>query len=174
MGRVEQPLSDEVASYTDLLTAAWKREYFEIQLAAAVVRAQRRRELLALVLVDVDQLQEHNDVHGQSQLDGSIGWLAWKISEVVDGRGPIGRLTGGSFGVFLPSWGAPRALQLAQMLRRAVASTCHSSRFGDYRLTISVGVAALRRGEPWGNLIEAAERACLKAKQGGRDTVVSR
>jgi PleD family two-component response regulator len=55
-----------------------------------------------------------------------------------------------------------------------VAATPHASRFGDYYLTVSVGVATLRRGEPWGNLIEAAERACLKAKQGGRDTVVSR
>ncbi len=164
----------DVAAYTDLLTGAWKKEYFELQLARAVARAQRLRDSLSLVLVDVDQLQEHNDVHGANQLDDSIGWLATKISEVVDGKGPIGRLGGGSFAVYLPDFGQDRALRLAQRLRRAVASACHSSSFGEYRLTISLGVATLKRGEPWGNLIEAAERACLKAKQGGRDTVVLR
>ncbi len=169
----EQVVSD-VAAYTDLLTGAWKREYFELQLARAVATAQRLRQSLSLVMVDVDQLQEHNDVHGPIQLDDSIGWLAMKISDVVDGRGPIGRLGGGSFAVYLPTIGETRALQLAQSLRRAVASTSHCSNLGEYRLTISLGVATLRRGEPWGNLIEAAERACLKAKQGGRDAVVSR
>ncbi|HEX9508574.1 MAG TPA: GGDEF domain-containing protein [Myxococcales bacterium] len=164
----------DVAHYIDLLTGAWKKEYFELQLARAVARAQRLRDPLSLVLVDVDQLQEHNDVHGATQLDDSIGWLATKIAEVVDGRGPIGRSGGGSFGTYLPTFTEDRALRLAQRLRRTVAATPHASPFGDYHLTVSVGVATLRRGEPWGNLIEAAERACLKAKQGGRDTVVSR
>jgi len=66
-------LSD-VAAYTDLLTGAWKKEYFELQLARAVARAQRLRDPLSLLLVDVDQLQEHNDVHGATQLDDAIGW----------------------------------------------------------------------------------------------------
>jgi len=166
-------LSD-VAAYTDLLTGAWKKEYFELQLARAVARAQRLRDPLSLMLVDVDQLQEHNDVHGATHLDDAIGWLASKISEVVDGRGPIGRLGGGSFGVYLPAFSEERALRLAQRMRRAVAATRHSSDSGVYHLTVSLGLATLRRGEPWGNLVEAAERACLKAKQGGRDSVVSR
>ncbi len=164
----------DVAAYTDLLTGAWKKEHFELQLARAVSQAQRVREPLSLVVVDVDQLQEHNDVHGAIQLDNSIGWLATKISDVVDGRGPIGRVGGGSFAVYLPAFTEELALRLAQRLRRSVAATPHESDFGAYRLTISVGVATLRRGEPWGNLVEAAERACLKAKQGGRDTVAAR
>ena len=41
-------------------------------------------------------------------------------------------------------------------------------------LTVSVGVAGLKRNEPWGNLFEAAEDACRKAKQGGRDRTVHR
>jgi diguanylate cyclase (GGDEF)-like protein len=166
-------LSD-VVGYIDLLTGAWKKGHFELHLARAVAKAQRLGEPLSLLLVDVDQLQEHNDVHGATQLDDSIGWLATKISDVVNGRGPIGRVGGGSFAVFLPGFSELRALRLAQRMRRAVAATPHASDSGDYRLTVSVGVATLRRGEPWGNLLEAAERACLKAKQGGRDTVAAR
>ena len=163
-----------VAPHTDLLTGAWKKDYFESRLARAVSQAQRLRIPLALVHMDLDQLQEHNDLHGQSQMDRSLGWLAAKLSEVVDGRGPIGRLDGGSFGVYLRSYSLQPALSLAEMIRRAASGTVHHSAFGDYRLTVSVGVAALRRGEPWGNFVEAAEGACRKAKQGGRDGVACR
>ena len=34
--------------------------------------------------------------------------------------------------------------------------------------------ASICSGEPFGNLLEAAEAACLKAKQGGRDAAVAR
>jgi diguanylate cyclase len=163
-----------VAPHTDLLTGAWKKDYFESRLARAVSQAQQLRIPLTLVHMDVDQLQEHNDLHGQSQMDCSLGWLASMLSEVVDGRGPIGRLDGGSFGVFLRACPLQLALRLAERIRRAASDTVHHTPFGDYRLTVSVGVAALRRGEPWGNFVEAAEGACRKAKQGGRDGVACR
>ncbi len=163
----------EVARQIDLLTAAWKRRYFEVQLARAVAKAQRLRHSLALIHVDADELQQHNDVHGQASVDSAISWLAAKMANVVDGRGPIGRLDGGAFATFLP-FTLERAMRLADRIRRMVPQTAHSSPFGDYRITVSVGVAALRRGEPWGNLFEAAEDACRKAKQGGRDGVVHR
>lgn len=165
---------NELAPQIDLLTAAWKRRYFEVQLARSVSEAQRLRHQLALIHVDADDMQEHNDVHGQDAVDGAISWLAAKIGDIVDGRGPIGRLSGGAFATYLPSFTLDRAVRIAERIRRAVPQTAHASAFGDYRLTISVGVAALRRGEPWGNLLEAAEIACRKAKQGGRDGVVHR
>lgn len=163
----------ELAPQIDLLTAAWKRRYFLVQLARAVAEAQRFRQPLALIHLDVDDLQEHNDVHGQASVDGALSWLAARMANVLDGRGPIGRLEGGAFATFLPFALEP-ALKMAERLRRTVPQTRHASAFGDYHLTISAGVAALRRGEPWGNLFEAAENACRKAKQGGRDGVVHR
>jgi diguanylate cyclase (GGDEF)-like protein len=164
----------EVAPQIDLLTAAWKQRYFLGQLARAVAGAQRQRQPLALIHVDVDDLQEQNDQHGQASLDEALSWLASRMANVMDGRGPIGRLEGGAFATFLPAFTLEPAVRLAEQLRRMVPRTAHASPFGDYRLTISVGVAALRRSEPWGNLLEAAENACRKAKQGGRDVVVHR
>jgi diguanylate cyclase (GGDEF)-like protein len=163
-----------VAPYIDLLTGAWKKDYFELRLARAVSQAQRSRLPLALVHLDVDELQEHNDLHGQPKLDQALGWLAAQLSAVVDGRGPIARLAGGAFAVYLRSCSRSSALHLAERIRGAVARAVHHSELGNYRLTISVGIATLRRGEPWGNFVEAAEEACRKAKQGGRDGVACR
>jgi diguanylate cyclase (GGDEF)-like protein len=113
-------------------------------------------------------------VQGAAAVDGALAWIASQISEVVDGQGPIGRLEGGAFAVYLPNYTLPRALRLAEQVRDRISRTRHDSSFRGHRLTVSVGVAALRPGEPCGNLLEAAEQACRKAKQGGRDAIAQR
>jgi diguanylate cyclase (GGDEF)-like protein len=164
----------EVAQNIDLLTGAWNRERFEAEFARVVSDSQRRRLPLGLIRIDVDNLQELNDLHGKDRMDGCLAWLAERISAIVDGRGPISRIGGDDFAVFLTGCSLEDALRMAERLRRSVPTTLHASAFGDFRVTISVGVAVNRRGEPWGNLLDAAEQACVRAKQGGRDAVVSR
>jgi diguanylate cyclase (GGDEF)-like protein len=167
-------VSGEFAPWVDLHTGAYVRTHFEGLLADAVRRAHRERTPLVLLRLDVDDLQEHNDLHGQGSLDTSLSWLAVKVSQVVNGRGPLGRLGGDDFVLLLAGVPLPDALRMAEEVRRAAARTLHASPFGDYRLTLSVGVAALRPSEPWGNLLDAAERALVRAKQAGRDTVALR
>jgi diguanylate cyclase (GGDEF)-like protein len=160
--------------HIDLLTGAWDKEQFEARFARACSEAQRARESLALVRIDVDNMSELNDLHGRDKMDAALAWLAEKVSQLADGRGPIGRLGGDDFALFLRDCTLEEALRLAERIRRTVPTTLHASAFGDFRLTVSVGVAVNKRGEPWGNLLEAAEQACIRAKQGGRDAVVSR
>ncbi len=164
----------ELAREVDLLTGAWKRERFEVELSKAVAETRKAQRPLALLWIDIDDLQEHNDLHGRASMDAVLGWLAEQLSGIIDGQGPICRVGGDEFGVFVRNCSVERALRLAQRIRRTVPSTAHRSELGEFRLTVSVGVAALRRGEPWGNLVEAAEGACRRAKQGGRDAVVGR
>jgi diguanylate cyclase (GGDEF)-like protein len=164
----------QVARHIDLLTGAWDKERFEAEFARVVSDSQRRRLPLAVVRIDVDNMQELNDLHGRDRMDGCLAWLAERIAAVTDGRGPIARIGGDDFAVYLPGCSLEDALRLAERLRRSVPTTLHASAFGDFRLTVSVGVAVNKRGEPWGNLLDAAEQACLRAKQGGRDAVASR
>jgi diguanylate cyclase (GGDEF)-like protein len=167
-------VSDVIAPYLDLLTGAWQREHFERSLALAVRRARAEHTALALLWFDVDDLQEHNDLHGRDTLDCALSWLAQQISLTLDGAGPIGRVSGDEFAAFLPGVRPDRALRFSEQIRKRVPRTLHSSAFGDYRLTLSVGLASLRKAEPWGNLLDAAEEACRRAKVGGRDLVVAR
>ena len=164
----------DVAPQLDLSTGAWKREYFEAQLARAVAASHRSKLPMAMIQLDVDDLQEHNDVHGTEPLDSSLSEIAQQLSQVLNGRGPIARLSGGAFATYLPGFTLDHALSVAEDIRRSIPVTEHSSPTGKYRLTVSLGVAALRPAEPWGNLMEAAEIACRKAKQGGKDTIVHR
>jgi diguanylate cyclase (GGDEF)-like protein len=158
----------------DIETGAYARPAFEFRFAQAVTRAHRARADLSLIHMDVDEVHERNELHGRAAVDIALGRLAQCASMVIDGRGPLGRTSGDEFSVFLCGVTLPVAMTLADQLRAAIAQQEHSSSNGAFRLTVSVGVAALRRGEPWGNLVDAAEEACLRAKQAGRNATVRR
>ncbi|HZJ53752.1 MAG TPA: GGDEF domain-containing protein [Myxococcaceae bacterium] len=152
----------------DLETGVYTRGAFERELDFAVQVARRAAQPCSLMVVDVDDFQALRDVRGDLAADSCLEALAQRISSESSGAGPIGRLGADTFGLLLPGWALPRACALADRLRGAArADRCVSA-------TVSVGVAALRPAEPWGNLLEAAETACIRAKQAGRDRSVHR
>jgi diguanylate cyclase (GGDEF)-like protein len=167
-------MSADIAVGVDLATGAFSRARFESELAKAVSEARRTHKPISVIYVDADDFQEHRDVHGEERSLELLSWLAQRLSLVVDGKGPVGRVDGDAFAVFLPGVALTEACALGEKLRVQVANTRQRGDAGSFRVTISAGVAALRRNEPWGNLLEAAESACRKAKQGGRDRMVRR
>lgn len=156
----------ELAKHIDPSTGAFLRPYFEGLLAEALKDASTARIPLTVLWADVDETQEANDEHGRATVDEALSQLAQDFSEVLDGRGPVGRMEGDAFAAFLFAVTADQGARLGETLRRRFAERG--------LLTVSVGVAALRPGEPYGNLLEAAEAACLQAKQGGRNRLVAR
>ncbi|MDQ3266748.1 MAG: GGDEF domain-containing protein [Myxococcota bacterium] len=163
-------MSDFVTG-VDLSTGAWTRQRFEEELGRAVSAAHRHHGPLSLLYVDVDELQEHNDLHGTDRGDEVISRVAELISREADGRGPIGRVDGGAFGLLLHPMAEREAVQLAERIRRNISARLATP---SSRVTVSVGVAQLKPCEPWGNLLDAAQQACTWAKQSGRNAVASR
>lgn len=153
-------------SEVDAQTGAYTRTYFERLVEEAARAAKKSNAPLSLLWVDVDELTEANDAHGRERADEALGALAQRLSSVLDGRGPIGRVLGGAFAALLPGVSVETALRLAEAVR-----TAQRDARGTVPLRVSCGVAALLPHEPFGNLLEAAERACIRAKQAGRDVV---
>jgi diguanylate cyclase (GGDEF)-like protein len=155
-------------------TGAYLRPYFESLLARAVADAHTARMPLTVLWVDADETQEGNDTHGREAMDVALSALVDELGEELDGRGPIGRMEGDAFAVSLYAVAPYMAERMAEGLRRRLAGRRFRSPAGAFQLTASVGVAGLRPGEPYGNLLEAAETTCSRAKQAGRDRVVTR
>lgn len=155
-------------------TGAYLRPYFESLLARAVADAHTARMPLTVLWVDADETQEGNDTHGREAMDVALSALVDELGEELDGRGPIGRMEGDAFAVSLYAVAPYMAERMAEGLRRRLAGRRFRSPAGAFQLTASVGVAGLRPGEPYGNLLEAAEATCGRAKQAGRDRVVTR
>jgi diguanylate cyclase (GGDEF)-like protein len=164
----------DLARWLDVSTGALRRAAFDARLAEAVRASRRAGSPLSVLWIDLDDLLEHNDLHGQEAIDGAIGSMVQSVADHLDGAGPIGRVTGGAFGVVLPGVDRRRAVELSRSLRAHVMGGAHPIGEDEVRFTVSVGVASLRASEPWGNLLEAAEEACIRAKQSGRNAVVAR
>jgi diguanylate cyclase (GGDEF)-like protein len=164
----------DVARHICPRTGAFLRPHFEELLAAARTDAHLARMPLTVLWVDVDETQEANDTHGREAVDAALSTLVDDVAAVLDGRGPVGRVEGDAFATFLFAVTPDAGERLGEAVRRRFSERTFHSEAGPFHLTVSVGVAALRPGEPYGNLLEAAEAACLQAKQGGRDGVVAR
>ncbi|XXF78766.1 GGDEF domain-containing protein [Myxococcaceae bacterium GXIMD 01537] len=164
----------ERAPHIDPTTGAFLRPHFEGLLAMAITDANASRLPLSVLWADVDETQEANDAHGREAVDEALAALASELSTVLDGRGPVGRVEGDAFATLLFAVTPDAAVRLANTLRERYAARGFPSASGPFHLTVSVGVVALRPGEPYGNLLDAAESACLQAKQGGRDRTVAR
>jgi diguanylate cyclase (GGDEF)-like protein len=157
------------AAGVDVHTGAFTRAHFERLVDEAVRATRASKAPLSLVWIDVDELTEANDAHGREAVDAALAELAERLAAVLDGKGPIGRVQGGAFAALLPGLSADAAVAVAERVRSE-----QSRGDGALRLCVSCGVAALVDGEPFGNLLEAAESACTRAKQSGRDAVAKR
>ncbi|WP_434384378.1 GGDEF domain-containing protein [Melittangium boletus] len=157
-----------------LQTGAYLRPHFEHLLARGVSDAHGTRMPLTLLWVDLDETQEGNDTHGREAMDVALGALVEEFAATLDGRGPIGRVEGDAFAASLYGVTADMGVRLAERVRRRFADRRFASEAGDFQGSVSVGVAMLRPHEPYGNLLDAAEAACIQAKQAGRGRVVAR
>ena len=158
----------------DELTAASSRRDFLVELDAAKLSADREALPFVLCLVDIDQLRNVNDRHGQDAGDAVLRELAERTSTAIAlaqwqaFRGLVARFDGDSLMVLLRGARLRDGEQLAEELRRSVAGRP----FVDgLRMTISLAVTAYRSGESVDALLARTEQTLHLAKQFGCDCV---
>jgi diguanylate cyclase len=163
-------------SLTDPLTLLANRKHFDDSIAGAIADARARGEQLSLLLTDVDHFKTFNDSYGHLTGDQVLRLVAMSVKQNVKGQDLAARYGGEEFAVVLPNTMLRSAITVAEHIRRAVMSKELMKRStGEHlgRVTISVGVAALREGDTVQTLIERADRCLYAAKRSGRNKVVS-
>lgn len=156
----------------DAATGLQTRAAFEQ--AVATVLAGRESALPdSIVYADIDQLHVINENFGMHVGDEVLS----KVADVVRRRVPLGalpaRMSGDRFAVYLPALAVDEASKVAEDLRAAVAELSHQRPDGLLKVTISVGVAAVKAEEKQAlsHAVATAEIACKAAKDRGRDRV---
>lgn len=158
----------------DTLTAAYNRRHFEETLDQELVRHERCRGDMALMLVDIDHFKSINDTYGHQAGDNVLCELVNLLHTRLRSVDYLARYGGEEFVVILPHTDADDAGLLAERLRRIVAG--HSFCCGNKRIpiTVSIGVAtcnnSLRLSAQ--DLFHAADMAMYQAKRRGRDQVI--
>ena len=162
-------------AFTDFLTGLKTRGFFEQQLELELKRAERKRQPLSLLMVDIDHFKRLNDNYGHhvgDQVLRDVSSLLMKDMREVD---TVARYGGEEFVLVLPETNGPGAQLVAERLRNAVEQSrffAGSARAVE-RLTISIGIAVCENEANYKrDLIDRADRALYAAKDVGRNRVV--
>jgi diguanylate cyclase len=163
-------------SLTDPLTSLANRKYFDDALVKAIADASAKGEPLALLMTDVDHFKRFNDTYGHLTGDHVLRLVAMSVRQNVKHQDIAARYGGEEFVVVLPNTILQAAATLGEYIRTAVMTKELKKRStGENlgRITVSIGVAALRPGETPQALIERADSCLYAAKRSGRNCVIS-
>jgi diguanylate cyclase (GGDEF)-like protein len=158
-------------AHVDELTGLLNRRALMEQLERAIAQAARQGGSLSILMLDMDAFKALNDRHGHLAGDVALRAVAAMVSGHCREVDRLGRYGGEELLLMLPGAGLDEAGLIAERIRRAIAAT--EVPFGDarLRLTASIGVATLCRGERMESLIARADAALYRAKNAGRNAV---
>ncbi len=165
-------------SQIDPLTGVANRRRLEEALDLEWRRLGRSGQPLSILLCDVDRFKDYNDSLGHLAGDRCLQRIAGLLRDSVQRAGDlVARYGGEEFLVVLSGTDAAGAVTLAEQARRQLAALEleHPSSPVAPVVTLSIGVASIvPTGEPApAPLIATADRALYRAKQEGRNRVVS-
>jgi diguanylate cyclase (GGDEF)-like protein len=163
-------------SRTDPLTGLFNLRQFWEDLHRELERARRYNHFCSLAMLDIDWFKQFNDRHGHLQGDEVLKQAAVIFREQIRNSDIAARYGGEEFVVIMPETGKELALLVGEKLRAAFAEHAFplADSQPDERLTISIGIATFPRDAATSReLVEMADRALYRAKEGGRNRIVA-
>ena len=155
----------------DPLTGVGNRRRSVRALAAALARAERSSEPVAVLAIDLDNFKRINDEFGHPVGDAVLQAFAAGLSEAVRGYDTVVRMGGEEFQVVCPGIDCVSAQSLAKRLRTAAPSWCAAPLPEGWEQTVSIGIAVYpMTSERSEDLLRKADEALYAAKRSGRNT----
>ncbi len=157
-------------AYHDALTQLPNRAAFNERFAAALARAERNGESLAVMCLDLDRLKETNDVFGHALGDELLRVVSRRLSAASDGAF-LARLGGDEFALIYEH---ARPAECAALAQRLLASVADQIEIENHKrqIGLSIGVAIFPNdGADAASLFSNADAALYRAKAEGRGSV---
>lgn len=167
MGRATR--GHRVAAITDPLTGALNRSALDARIP--VLEQQGVDRPIGLLVADLDRFKEINDEHGHDAGDAVLREAAERIRGALRAFDSFYRVGGEEFVVLLTDSDAAGSAEVAAR----VAAAFRSAPLAGVPVTVSIGVATAAAGDvfSYDALFARADAALYRAKQEGRDRVVS-
>lgn len=166
---------------TDFLTGFHNRRYLQSRLREELARAQRVRQFLVCLMIDVDHFKRINDQYGHLAGDAVLREVARRIDTEMRTSDTGARFGGDEFAIVLAQGSFDDGERVANRVLRAVNS--QPIKIGAQvteTVTLSIGVAAAAPGTDARDhkllaerLIAEADAALYRAKSGGRNRVAT-
>lgn len=173
IGRVFRHL-EEVENGRDPLTKVFNRRFLEVVIQNEITFALTHEKPFSLVILDIDHFKKINDRFGHLVGDEVLCFVAEIIAANVRANDFIFRYGGEKFLVVLTETTTTEALACAERIRRALAEQALTLSSNDkVTVTLSGGVTSFAGETNSRLLIHQADEALYKAKNSGRNRIVT-
>jgi diguanylate cyclase (GGDEF)-like protein/PAS domain S-box-containing protein len=172
-------------AFFDTLTQLPNRRLLDDRLRRAQAASKRSGHYAAVLFLDLDNFKPLNDTHGHSVGDLLLIEVARRLTRCVRATDTVARFGGDEFVVLLDGLdvdrekSAARAMAVAEKIRLTIgepysltAGPAGEPHVITHRCAASIGVVLFTATDALEDVLEAADRAMYRAKQGGRNLVV--
>ena len=166
----------ERLSVTDELTGLANRRRLTTELEREIQRSDRHARAFAVLMLDVDRFKHFNDTYGHPAGDAVLKRLARILRDSARGVDTVARYGGEEFLVILPETAAAGAALVAERIRTSTERDRFTPDGGsaEISVTVSIGYAVFpEHARTPETMIEAADQALYRSKEGGRNRVTS-
>ena len=170
-------------AFTDPLTGAWNRRYFDRFLTSAIEQSRLARRSLTIMVFDIDSFKHYNDTYGHGAGDEILIETVKLLQSVIRPSDRVCRVGGDEFAVIFYEPQGPREEgskpleSIYQIACRFQHQICNHSfpKLGAEALgtlTVSGGLASF----PWdghdgASLLEEADRCAMESKRQGKNAI---
>ena len=160
----------EHLAYHDALTGLPNRTLFEDRLAVTLAQARRKKQMAAVMFLDLDRFKVVNDTVGHTLGDQLLQSVAERLTGLMREGDTVARVGGDEFTLLLPEVARSEDLvevaeRILEALRQPWVLDGH-----EFRITTSIGIATYPTdGEDAQSLLRNADTAMYRAKDQGRD-----
>ncbi|MBM4279727.1 MAG: GGDEF domain-containing protein [Deltaproteobacteria bacterium] len=163
----------EERAIVDELTSCLNRRALEERVRSELAYQARLHRPFAVLVVDLDQLQQINDEHGRAAGDAVLIAVAAALRMLLRPSDVVARSGAGEFCLLLRDSDVDTASAVAERVCATMRATPVAFARKSISLTVSVGVAGAAEGEDWQTLFRRLEAAVRRAKQEGRNRCVA-
>jgi two-component system cell cycle response regulator len=160
---------------TDGLTNLYNRRYFDALLVRELQRTARYKTPLGIVLLDLDHFKNVNDTYGHVMGDEVLRNVSQMVLSSVRVTDTAARYGGEEIAIVFTQTTPQGVSEVTERLRARLADYKHSYQGRTVQCTASFGVSVCdgRGAAPSPTeVVERADRALYRAKDGGRNRVV--
>ncbi|PHQ65752.1 MAG: diguanylate cyclase [Sulfurimonas sp.] len=160
----------EVMASYDELTGVYNRSKFDFYMKGKFKYSKRYASNLSLLIFDIDHFKLVNDIYGHLAGDLVLKSIAQIIKESIRESDIVARWGGEEFAVIVANSNRQIACTLAENIRNNIQKHSFSK---VSHITVSCGISQFKDYDSCLALFEQADTALYKAKQNGRNCIVS-
>lgn len=160
-------------AYMDPLTGLNNRAAFDKSIEQEIDLAKRHSHTISLMMLDIDKFKSINDNYGHLVGDAVLKSFSDCMISCMRSSDIIFRYGGEEFAILLRNTEISGAQLLAERVRKSVEEMRFEYENISLKVSVSIGLAELREDDNKLKLIERADSLLYKAKENGRNQVVT-